>query len=468
MPTHPTDPTGSTGLTGSTTPTPPPPKDASADAGAGDGVRAEDAGAEDLALGDWPGFTADPYPRYAELRATGPVHPVRLPLGAPQWLVTDGAAIRAGLTDTGRLRNDIRHSASWTSDGGHAVGRNMLQVDPPDHTRLRRLVAREFTARRVSALRPRVQEIADSLLDAVERDGRVFDLVDAYGFPLPVTVICELLGVPVADRGPFRAWSAAVVDPTDPAAGQRANEEMAAYFLGLIERKRALPAGAAESDLLHAVIHSAGGAEDENGALDTEELLGMAFVLLVAGHETTAHLISSAVHHLLRHPDQLAALRADWTLLDGAIEETLRYEPPVQATSYRHTAAPVDFGTPGGPGSTAGPGGPAGPVGTGAGTRIAAGEPVMFSIAAANRDPERFPDPDRFDIHRDPAATRAHLSFGHGIHHCLGAPLARLEGAIALRTLLERFPDLTLADEAAPPDWRPGLLRGLNRLPLRR
>ncbi|MFI6699429.1 cytochrome P450 [Streptomyces sp. NPDC050509] len=429
MPTDPTDPINSAAPTTPSTPT-------------GDGVRAEDAGAEDLALGDWPGFTADPYPRYARLRTAGSVHPVSLPLGAPQWLVTDGATSRTALTDTARLRNDIRHSSSWKSDGGHAVGRNMLQVDPPDHTRLRRLVAREFTAHRVRALRPRVQEIADGLLDAVEGDGRA-DLVDAYGFPLPVTVICELLGVPAADREPFRAWSAAVVDPTAPDAAQRANQEMTAYFLSLIEEKRALPAGAAESDLLHAVIHSTDG-EDGEG-LDTEELLGMAFVLLVAGHETTAHLISSGVHHLLRHPGQLAALRADWTLLDGAIEETLRYEPPVQATSYRHTAEPVTLGE----------------------TRIAQGEPVMFSIAAANRDPERFPDPDRFDIHRDPAATRGHLAFGHGIHHCLGAPLARLEGAIALRTLLERFPALTLDDEAAAPDWRPGLLRGLNRLPVR-
>ncbi|MFD5748580.1 cytochrome P450 [Streptomyces sp. NPDC127033] len=421
-----------------------------------DGVRAGDAGAEDLALGDWPGFTADPYPRYARLRADGAVHPVSLPLGAPQWLVTDGATSRAALTDHERLRNDIRHSSSWKSDGGHAVGRNMLQVDPPDHTRLRRLVAREFTQRRVQALRPRVQEIADGLLDAVAADGRA-DLVDAYGFPLPITVICELLGVPAADREPFRAWSAQIVAVTDPEAGQRANREMTEYFLGLIEEKRALPAGAAESDLLHAVIHSTDGedGEGDGAGLDTEELLGMAFVLLVAGHETTAHLISSAVHHLLRHPGQLAALRADWTLLDGAIEETLRYEPPVQATSYRHTAEPVTLG----------------------GTRIAAGEPVMFSIAAANRDPERFPDPDRFDIHRDPAVTRGHLSFGHGIHHCLGAPLARLEGAVALRTLLERFPDLALDEAgtagngagagAGAPEWRPGLLRGLNRLPVR-
>jgi cytochrome P450 len=424
MPTDPIHPTDSTDSTDRTS----------------DGVRAEDAEAEDLALGDWPGFTADPYPRYARLRAVGAVHPVRLPLGAAQWLVTDDATSRTALTDTERLRNDIRHSSSWKSDGGHAVGRNMLQVDPPDHTRLRRLVAREFTGRRVEALRPRVREITDGLLDAVDRDGRA-DLVEALAFPLPVTVICELLGVPAADRDTFRVWSAAVVSAVDQEAAQAAQQEMAAYFLGLIEDKRARPATAPDSDLLHALIHST----DENDGLAVEELLGMAFLLLVAGHETTAHLISSSVHHLLRHPDQLAALRADRTLLEGAIEETLRYEPPVQATSYRHTAEPVTFG----------------------GTRIAAGEPVMLSIAAANRDPARFADPDRFDIRRDPAATRGHLSFGHGIHHCLGAPLARLEGAIALSALLDRFPGLALDDEAAAPDWRPGLLRGLNRLPVR-
>ncbi len=171
----------------------------------------------------------------------------------------------------------------------------------------------------------------------------------------------------------------------------------------------------------------------------------MAFLLLVAGHETTANLISSAVHHLLRHPDQLAALRADPSLVDGAVEEALRYEPPAQIAAYRYTAEPMTL----------------------AGTAIDQGERVVLGLGAANRDPERFADPDRFDIHRDPAVNRAQIAFSHGIHHCLGAPLARLETAVALPALLRRFPGLALDDTADAPQWRPSLLRGLRNLPVR-
>ncbi|MET9666848.1 cytochrome P450 [Streptomyces sp. NPDC006475] len=389
-------------------------------------------------------FTADPHSRYAELRAQGGIHHVLLPSKEAAWLVTDARAVRAALADE-RLRNDVRHSASWTHDGGYAIGRNLLQVDPPDHTRLRRLVAREFTRHRVQAMRGRVQEMADGLVDALAPAGEA-DLFDAYAFPLPVTVICELLGVPDADRAPFRAWSAEIVAATSHEAASAAGLAMTAYLTDLIEAKRALPspaeteaAGSARGDLLHALAHAAGAEEEP---LTAPELLGMAFLLLVAGHETTANLISSAVNLLLRNPAQLAALRADWTLLEGTVEEAMRYEPPALAAAYRYPVTDVTI----------------------AGTTVPKGEPVVLSLAAANRDPAVFADPDRFDIHRDPATTRTHLSFGHGIHHCLGAPLARMESAIALRTLLERLPGLALADPSAPPAWRPSLLRGLDRL----
>ncbi|MDX3852685.1 cytochrome P450 [Streptomyces sp. AK02-01A] len=385
-------------------------------------------------------FTADPYPRLAELRAGGPVRRVRTPF-AELWMVVGHETVRSALADP-RLRNDIRHSRDWDSDGGYAIGRNMLQVDPPDHTRLRRLVASEFTGRRIRSLRPRMRDITDALLDAMAPEGRA-DLVEALAFPLPITVICELLGVPDADRNAFRAWSTEMVAANDPEAATAAAREMTGYLTGLIEGMRPAVAGAGRNDgLLYAMVRSA----DEDGdGLSTEELLGMAFLLLVAGHETTVNLISSAVHLLLRHPAQLAALRNDWTLLEGAVEEVLRYEPPVPATAYRYTAEPVTL----------------------AGTRIPAGEPVVLSLAAANRDPARFTAPERFDIRRDPAETRGHLAFGHGIHHCLGAPLARMEATIALRALFERFPGLALDKAASPPDWRPSLLRGLRRLPVR-
>ncbi|MGW4237418.1 cytochrome P450 family protein [Streptomyces sp. NPDC004749] len=427
-------------------------------------------------------FNSDPYPRYEELRADGGVRWIRTPNGATQWFVFDAETVRAALTDP-RLRNDIRHSATWKSDGGYAVGRNMLQTDPPDHTRLRRLVAREFTGQRVQALRPRVREITDALLDTMAPAGRA-DLVDAFAFPLPITVICELLGVPGRDRDSFRDWSTEIVAATDPEAAAAAQQQMTVYLTGLIEDKRRRaerasagpgastattatgtetetaggPATAKDPgedpsgghDLLYDLVRAAGQDDD---ALSPEELIGMAFLLLVAGYETTVNLISSAVHLLLRHPEQLAALRADWTLLEGAVEEALRYEPPAPATSYRYAAESLTLG----------------------GVEVAKGDSVVLSIAGANRDSARFSDPGRFDIRRDPADTRSHLSFGHGVHHCLGAPLARLEATVALRALLERCPDLALDhaagtspdDPANAPDWRPSMLRGLRRLPVR-
>ncbi|GGL94634.1 cytochrome P450 [Streptomyces fumigatiscleroticus] len=381
-------------------------------------------------------FTADPHSALAALRSRGPVHHVRFPTGDEAWMVVGHDEVRAAFADA-RLRNDVRHSADFDSDGLYSVGRNMLQVDPPDHTRLRSLVAREFTARRIRALRPRVQETADALLDAVAAAGRA-DLVAAYAFPLPLTVICELLGVPGMDRAAFRAWSTKVVALDEPEQSARAAQEMTAYLLELTEEKRRLR-DADESDLLHALVRT----HDED-RLAPQDLLGMAFLLLVAGHETTVNLIANAVHLLLSHPGELAALRADPGLLEGAVEETLRHESPVPAGTYRYTAEPVTLG----------------------GVRIPAGERVVLSIAAANRDPARFPDPDRFDIRRDPAATRAHLAFGHGVHHCLGAPLARLEAVTALRTLLDRFPRLEFDGDGAP-QWRTSLMRGLRRLPVR-
>ncbi|MZD03598.1 cytochrome P450 [Streptomyces sp. SID5785] len=383
-------------------------------------------------------FAADPYTAFRALRERGPVHHVRFPTGDTAWMILGYEEARAALADP-RMRHDVRHSDEYDSDGLYSIGRNMLQVDPPDHTRLRSLVAREFTARRIKALRARVQEAADDLLDAMEPAGRA-DLIDAFAFPLPLTVICELLGVPGVDHDTFRAWTAKILTIGEPEASGLAAQEMAVYLAGLIEEKRRTET-AAEQDLLHALVRT----HDEGGDhLTDEELLGMAFLLLVAGHETTVNLIANAVHLLLTHPEQLAALRADPALVENAVEEALRFEPPTPAGTYRYPAEPV----------------------TVAGTTIPQGARVVVSLASANRDPGRFPDPERFDIRRDPASTRSHLAFGHGIHHCLGAPLARLEATLALRSLLDRFPDLVLDGDPAP-DWRPSLLRGLSRLPLR-
>ncbi|OKI01025.1 cytochrome [Streptomyces sp. CB02923] len=388
-----------------------------------------------------PDFVADPHPYYAKLRAQGPVHRARVPEFDVMdvWLVVGYEEVRAALADPRLAKDWTRAAVPLLGPGEDAEWQlmNMLDADPPQHTRLRKLVAREFTSRRVEALRPRIQQITDELLDAMlaAPDGRA-DLVDALAFPLPLTVICELLGVPDIEREAFRVWSNEVVSPTSHEATMTAARDMAAYLDGLIEAKRRSPG----EDLLSALVRTS----DEDGdQLSQQELLGMAFLLLVAGHETTVNLISNGVRALLQHPAQLAALRDGFSLLDNAVEEMLRYDGPVENATWRFTTEPVEIG----------------------GTVIPAGEVVMVSLAAAGRDAERFEAPDSFDITRE---TRGHVAFGHGIHFCLGAPLARMEGRIAIRSLLERCPDLALDADNEALSWRPGMtIRGPHHLPVR-
>ncbi|GGS21949.1 cytochrome P450 [Streptomyces nojiriensis] len=385
-------------------------------------------------------FNADPYPFYAALRTAGPVH--RLVLGGERtWLVVGHEEARQALTHPGLSKDWLGSELFASTLPVQAVATSMLDTDPPRHTRLRRLVAREFTARRVESLRPRVQQITDGLLDAMAaRPDRRADLIASFAVPLPMTVICELLGVPGLDRERFRSWSGEIVAPPDGVgADPRAVAEMTAYLFELVAAKAADPG----EDLLSALIRTR---DEDGGRLSPDELIGMAFLLLVAGHETTVNLIGNGVRALLAHPGQLAELRADPDgLIDGAVEEMLRYDGPVQHATYRFAATDLELG----------------------GVTITAGSSVLVALAAADRDPARFaqPGPDVFDIRR---TGPGHLAFGHGIHFCLGAPLARMEGRIALRALLERFPDLAGDPEAGPPDWFPGtLMRGVTRLPLR-
>ncbi|KMO95846.1 cytochrome P450 family protein [Streptomyces roseus] len=383
-------------------------------------------------------FHTDPYSFYARLRAKGPVHRVEVTAEyTPTFLVV-------GYDEARRALGHPALAKDWSSGEilpGIAVteaNRNMLESDPPQHTRLRRLVAREFTARRIEAMRPRVQRTTDDLLDAMAaRPQRTADLVKALAFPLPMTVICELLGVPHLDRERFGYWSKEVVAPTSATPNTTAHQKLGEYLAELVGAKAEEPG----EDLLSALIRT----RDEDGdALSSGELIGMAFLLLVAGHETTANLISNGTRALLAHPDQLAALRADWDgLLDGAVEEMLRYDGPVQNATYRYAREDMELG----------------------GTTIPAGATVLVSLAGADRDPERFGTPDTFDIRRAP---QGHLAFGHGMHFCIGAPLARMEGRIALRGLLERFPDLAEDPAGGPPDHFGGsLIRGVTRLPVR-
>ncbi|MFG2887133.1 cytochrome P450 [Streptomyces sp. NPDC048297] len=380
-------------------------------------------------------FREDPHPVYTRLRERGPVHRVRLQgadAGMEVWLIVGYEEARAALADP-RLAKDVSRIGVTFLDE-ELIGKHLLATDPPRHTRLRSLVTRAFTMRRIERLRPRIQRITDDLLDEMLPHGRA-DLIESLAFPLPITVICELLGVPDMDRAAFRKLSTEVVAPADSQTEYDAVVGLADYLTELIEDKRC---SAPTDDLLSDLIRTT--AEDGD-RLSVEELRGMAFLLLIAGHETTVNLIGNGVHALLTHPGQLAALRADMDLLDGAIEEMLRYEGPVEGATYRFAVEPLEIG----------------------GTAIEQGAPVIVGLTASDRDAGRYDDPHRFDIRRD---TRGHLAFGHGIHFCLGAPLARLEGRTAVGTLLERAPALAL--DGAPGEWLPGLLmRGMRSLPVR-
>ncbi|MGW1375094.1 cytochrome P450 family protein [Streptomyces sp. NPDC002446] len=393
-------------------------------------------------------FMQDPHAVYRRLREQGPVHRTTLPKavplfgGLPVWVVSTYSAVRAALTDA-RLSTDLKHTSALfarhgtdTAGGafGAALARHMLHSDQPDHTRLRKLVNKAFTPGAVDRLRPRIEAITSGLLDAMKGREEV-DLLAEFAFPLPVTVICELLGVPEADRADFTRWSQHLVSgPTAEAVGA-AQASMVGYLTELTAAKRADP----QDDILSALVQ----ARDAGDRLADSELVPMAFLLLVGGHETTTNLIGNGTLHLLRDRGKLRALLDDPALLPGAVEEFLRFEGPIKHATFRYTTDEVEL----------------------AGVRIPAGELVLVSLVSANRDGERFTDPDRLDLTRPPGG---HLAFGHGIHYCVGAPLARMEAQIAFRQLLERYPDMALAAEPSELYWRAStLMRGLNSLPVR-
>ncbi|MGH3247299.1 MAG: cytochrome P450 family protein [Trebonia sp.] len=394
-------------------------------------------------------YYQDPHRYFARMRAEGPVTPVVLPHGEQVWLVTRYADVRAALADP-RLHKDWAGkltSPDWVPDevtGYLSV--HMLNTDPPQHTRLRKLVSRAFTTRRVAGLRPRVEAITASLLDAIEARVRAgedtVDLIEAFAFPLPVTVICELLGVPAGDRDQFRQWSDTIVsNEGEPGEFHAAGSAMHRYFTELVAAKRARPA----DDLVSAMTAAQGAGESgESGdSLDERDLIAMLFLLLVAGHETTTNLIASGTLALLANPAELERLRTDRSLLPGAVEELLRYTNPLNHATDRFTLEPVEIG----------------------GVTIPARAWVLCVTSSANRDPGRFGDPDRLDVGRD---AGGHVAFGHGIHYCLGAPLARLEGEIAFGSLFDRFPSLSLATDPSALRWRrSSLIHGLESLPVR-
>jgi pimeloyl-[acyl-carrier protein] synthase len=329
-------------------------------------------------------------------------------------------------------------SAVYGGEESDRLPRSMLFRDPPDHTRLRALVSKAFTPRVVEGMRDHIQSIVDRLLDRVLGRGGM-DVIEDLAYPLPVTVICEMLGVPLDDHASIRAWSAdiarsldAIAMPSDPGVaerGRRARRALADCFRALLPERRAHP----RSDLLSGLL----AAEEQGDKLSEPEVISMCLLLFIAGHETTVNLIGNGTLALLGHPDQLARVQSEPALVANAVEELLRYDSPVQRTA-RITTTEVDL----------------------AGHHLDKGTMVVTALGAANRDPAQFPEPDRLDVTRRDVR---HISFGFGIHFCLGAPLARVEGQLALGTLLRRAPQLTLAETS--PQWRESsVLRGLKRL----
>src|SRR5215216_171237 len=401
---------------------------------------------------------------YAAMREKGPVAGVTLPTGEPIWFVTRYAEAMALLKDDERFANDPSNALTeeeyaqlfqqatehltveqqeMAAQTDEILRRNLLAVDPPDHSRLRRLVAIPFTPKFIEGLRSRVQVIADTLLDSVQARAdqtgrRELELISDFAYPLPLTVISEMLGIPLADRGKFREWSQAAVsftpdDRANPAVTSKLIEFIA-YLRHLVAAKRSNPG----DDLLSGLVL----AEAEGDKLSENELLSMIFVLIVAGHETTVNLIGNGTLALFEHSQQRARLRENPSLLKSAVEEMLRYYGPVEISLTRWVRQDTELG----------------------GQRLRRGQQIMALLASANHDGEHFPNPDVFDISREP---NRHAAFGTGIHSCLGATLARLEGQIAFATLLSRMPDLALAIPRGEVRWRDAtFLRGLMELPV--
>jgi hypothetical protein len=389
-----------------------------------------------------PAMHADPYPAYRRLRDRDPVHGSWLGAG---WALTRFDDIRLLLRDP-RLGNDLRTASwwKWIEKRQIQAGRsqeeldnpNLIMSDPPRHTRLRALVNKAFEPTAIRKLAPRIEQITHELLDSAGGDH--IEIVNALAYPLPMLVIAELLGIPIADRDQFRQWSDDMAGSTgtfaleDIRRSVEGDHHIHDYLAGIIEERRRVP----QDDLITRLIH----AEEEGDRLTTQEMLALCSLLLVAGNATTRGLISMGLLALLRHPEQLDRLRSSPELLEDGVDELLRYDSPVQLVA-RFALEDLEFG----------------------GKKIKKGKMISMLMGAANRDPKHFPDPDRLDLTRDNSQS---LVFGHGIHYCLGHYLARMEGRIALGALLDRYPGITLGSQE--PEWGTNwVMRSLATLPVR-
>lgn len=386
----------------------------------------------------------NPHPILAQMRQDAPLAKLnRMEMTSVPWLLTRyDDCIK--LTKDERFTKDMIRRPGVTIDpddmmmqAAASINRHMLTVDPPDHTRLRNLVHRAFTPRMIREMGGRIQQISDDLIDAMQGKSQI-DLIHDYTVPLPITVIAELLGIPASDREKFREWTQVII--VDGTRGVNSDGMAAAalefimYFHQLFDERRATP----QDDLISGLLQ----VEEAGDKLDSQELISMVFLLLAAGHETTVNLLANGTLDLLQHPDQLKLLRENPKLMDSAVEEMLRFNGPVGATTMRWALEDIEM----------------------YGQVIPAGDMVLASLLGADRDPKVFANPDVFDITRSP---NPHIAFGHGIHYCLGAPLARMEGVIAFNSLLTRLPNLSLAVEPEALEWNDTiLLHSMKAMPV--
>lgn len=378
-------------------------------------------------------FTHNPYPVYEKLRQSDPILNLQFPDGRFGWLISDYEQAVEALKD-GRFSKDVAKAMGQKQTSVFST--NMLFSDPPDHKRLRGLVQKGFTPQRIADMRGHIQEIADNLLDAVSSKDTI-NLIDEYAFKLPIIVISEILGVPTEDQDKFRVWSNSIIG----ASNQEMNEqvvqhmnEFIAYLKDWFAKVREQPG----DDMISQLVI----AENQGERLSEQELFGVVTLMIIAGHETTVNLIGNGVLALLEHPEQRKLLQEQPELIHGAIEEMLRYNGPVEFSTSRWAAEAMDFH----------------------GVHMKKGDLVVIALNSANRDASQFENPDIFDITREKSQ---HLAFGKGIHLCLGAPLARLEGEIAINTLLRRYPHFELQRDIDELEWRPGMIvRGVKEIPI--
>lgn len=380
-------------------------------------------------------FTRDPYPAYTKLREEAPVSHVLLPDGQYAWIITKYEDALAALKDQ-RFIKDLTKLSDADAEQASVFSQNMLFADMPDHKRLRGLVSKAFTPQMIAGMRDRIQVITDGLLDEITGRDNV-DIIDVFAFPLPIIVICEMLGIPAADRDKFRLWSNSMIEGSNGEFAQDIEQNMH-DFVAYLGKRFAIMREDPGEDLISKLLVS----EEQGDQLTEEELYGVVSLLIIAGHETTVNLIGNSVMALLEHPKQLALLQEQPDLIHTAIEEVLRYNDPVEFSTSRWAGEDLDF----------------------QGQSIHKGDLVIVILNAANHDPNQFKGPEIFDITRQKSR---HLAFGKGIHACLGAPLARLEGEIAISSLLKRFPNMELNADKTELEWRAGMIvRGVKKLPV--